>query len=214
LPSMDPATHVFVMWEGWYRAQKMTLGSAFVRSTTTEVVVVVQEAASYGITANLREHGFGDLQLIADPIPVQLLEREATQLRAYILRRASQHSIPLCHGKTNLLDLPGIATEDEVHAVKDLYGLRHKALEYTEECKRVGKKTTGRQWDSYEDMDEFTFSMHLEYLDGVEMLGEAATRIAKSAKGGARFIAMAVARMIKEYAEIVGDVIDSITENI
>jgi len=82
LSTLEPATHAYACWEGMPKTAKCALGSLFVASSTLQTVAVVQRAFRRGPLLEMREMGFGELQLLKT-FPVHLSGSQR-QLNAYI----------------------------------------------------------------------------------------------------------------------------------
>jgi hypothetical protein len=96
--SIEPATHIYLAWQGWHPEDKKAMGRLFALSRTACVVTVVQNYKGVNSSSSLvpisiqlanymAELGFGEVQMIGVAMTVSLAG-SGKHLQAYTFQRS------------------------------------------------------------------------------------------------------------------------------
>lgn len=124
LKSINPATHVYLAWQGFDEPSRQAVARLFETSTTAECVTVVQYCLGNNSMSKedqmlqaMEALGFGPLQIIGDRITVKLVGGHEMSGFTFIKLR-SQRSRSQKEYKTSLLDLVPFSI-DEMGGAQD-----------------------------------------------------------------------------------------------
>jgi len=132
LESINPATHVYLAWQGFDEPSRRAVAKLFKTSTTAECVTVVQYCCGNNIiskedqmTQTMAELGFGRLQILGERFPVKLVGGH--QMSGFTFTKLGSQRHSQNDSRTGLLDLkPFPSGEANCVAVAQLHNTRSK----------------------------------------------------------------------------------------
>ena len=115
LTSIEPASHVFLAWQGWDPASEMAMGKLFKESSTAKVVTIVQHGRSGTSDAEKSVEymalcGFGEVKEIGR-CPVHMVG-SGGQLQSFTCLKSNCQSVSVHPNDSGLFSLPEVCIDE------------------------------------------------------------------------------------------------------